>query len=89
MVLLELYPFGRRQFGFELIPLLETVHAMENRSRVACSVRDVLVASKEAGPRRGGGGDARRFFDAVLVHGDPALDPIQRDLRRSRPKSPI
>jgi predicted glycosyltransferase len=74
VVLIELFPFGRRQFAFELLPLLEAIHAQKGRARVACSVRDVLVAK----PAR----DAeiverlRRYFDAVLVHGDPAVIPF-------------
>jgi predicted glycosyltransferase len=72
VVLIELFPFGRRQFRFELLPLLEAIHAEKRRPRVACSVRDVLVAK---GPARDANAVAtvRKFFDAVLVHGDPTL----------------
>ena len=72
VVLIELFPFGRRQFRFELLPLLEATHAEKRRPRVACSVRDILVAK---GPSRAAEAVAtlRRFFDAVLVHGDPTL----------------
>jgi predicted glycosyltransferase len=74
VVLIELFPFGRRQFAFELLPLLEAVHAATKRARVACSVRDVLVSKPgrevEIVER------LRRFFDVVLVHGDPALIPL-------------
>lgn len=76
VVLLELFPFGRRQFAFELIPLLEAIHADENRARVACSVRDVLVASRKPGRDAQVVETVRRFFDAVLVHGDPTLVPF-------------
>jgi len=76
VVLIELFPFGRRQFSFELIPLLEVVHATKNRPLVACSVRDVLVASKKPGREKEAVDRIRRFFDAVLVHGDPALIPF-------------
>jgi predicted glycosyltransferase len=74
VVLIELFPFGRRQFAFELVPLLEAVHADGKRARVACSVRDVLVAkpAREAEIVE----RLRRYFDAVLVHGDPALIPF-------------
>jgi predicted glycosyltransferase len=75
-VLIELYPFGRRQFVFELVPLLELVRRSERRPRVACSVRDVLVASRKPGRDAEVAAIARRFFDAVLVHGDPALIPF-------------
>ena len=52
VVLIELFPFGRRQFGFELLPLLEAIHSARNRARVACSVRDVFVTSKKPGATR-------------------------------------
>jgi predicted glycosyltransferase len=76
VVLLELFPFGRRQFAFELIPLLETIHIEANRAHVACSVRDVLVASRKPGRDAEVVAIVRRFFDAVLVHGDPRLIPF-------------
>jgi predicted glycosyltransferase len=76
VILLELFPFGRRQFRFELIPLLEAVHADKPRPRVACSVRDILVASKAPGRAEETAGIVRHCFDAVLVHGDPRVAPI-------------
>lgn len=76
VVLIELFPFGRRQFRFELEPLLTAIHRSPNRPRVACSVRDILVASKKPGRDDETVGTLRRFFDAVLVHGDPALVPF-------------
>jgi predicted glycosyltransferase len=84
VVLIELFPFGRRQFRFELLPLLEAIHAEPRRPRVACSVRDILVAKNK--PER----DAeivavlRRYFDAVLVHGDPALIPFEATFPAAR-----
>ena len=76
VVLIELFPFGRRQFAFELVPLLEAVHAARNRARIACSVRDVLVASRKPGRDAEIVSTLRRLFDAVLVHGDPTLVPF-------------
>jgi predicted glycosyltransferase len=84
VVLMELFPFGRRQFRFELLPLLEAIHAEPRRPRVVCSVRDILVAKNK--PQR----DAeivavlRRYFDAVLVHGDPALIPFEATFPAAR-----
>jgi predicted glycosyltransferase len=77
VVLIELYPFGRRQFAFELIPLLKTIHAGDKRAFVASSVRDVLVSSKKPGRDAEVVDAVRRFFDVVLVHGDPALIPFE------------
>lgn len=77
VVLIELFPFGRRQFRFELRPLLEEVHSRARRPRVACSVRDILVTGKTPGRDDETVDLVRRFFDAVLVHGDPALIPFE------------
>lgn len=76
VVLLELFPFGRRQFRFELIPLLESLRAIAPRPRVACSVRDILVASRKPGRDAEIVSVLSRFFDRVLVHGDPSLIPF-------------
>ncbi|KZB68238.1 glycosyl transferase [Thalassospira lucentensis] len=71
LLMVEMFPFGRRAFRFELLPLLDKAgHAGIPR---ICSVRDLLVRksdrSKEAWMRD----IARSHFDRVLVHGDPAL----------------
>ena len=43
IVVTELFPFGRRQFRFELLPLLECARDASPRPLIACSVRDILV----------------------------------------------
>src|SRR5438445_6252851 len=48
-VITELYPFGRKRFAFELIPLLERSRRRKGRTAVVSSVRDVLVAKKDEG----------------------------------------
>jgi len=76
VLIFELFPFGRRQFRFELLPLLDMVHAAERRPHVVSSVRDVLVASPKPGRHAESAEIARRYFDAVLVHSDPTLIPF-------------
>ncbi len=73
IVLLEMYPFGRWRFGFELLPLLEL--AARDKPRVKCvtSVRDILVATKHPERAAKGAAIARAHLDAVLVHSDPSL----------------
>ncbi|WP_206454730.1 glycosyltransferase family protein [Aurantimonas marina] len=73
IVLLEMYPFGRWRFGFELLPLLE--RAARDKPRVKCvtSVRDILVATKHPERAEKGAAIARAHLDAVLVHSDPTL----------------
>lgn len=66
-LLVELFPFGRRQMRFELLPLLEKARD----ALVVCSVRDLLQ------PRPDREAEAletfERYFDHVLVHGDPRV----------------
>lgn len=77
-VMIELYPFGRRPFRFELLPLLEAAHGRRPRPAVLCSVRDILVGKDD--PKRTAEIVAlvRDRFDAVLVHGDPRLVRFDR-----------
>ena len=72
IVLIEAFPFGRRQMRFELLPLLEHAAAASHRPLIACSVRDILQDTR---PDRQDETAAlvRRCFDLVLVHGDELL----------------
>lgn len=71
-LVVELFPLGRRQMRFELLPLLE---AARNVTRaIVCSVRDIVNRR----PRR----EAEsldwlnRYFDLLMVHGDETMTPI-------------
>lgn len=70
-VIIEAYPFGRRQVRFELVPLLDEIAAMPARPLVACSLRDILQARAKPGRDRESVDMVKRHFDRVLVHGDP------------------
>ena len=73
-VVTELFPFGRRQLRFELLPLLDRCvedRARSGRPRIACSVRDILVESPKPERNREMLELVRRYYDRVLVHGDP------------------
>ena len=76
MLVVELFPFGRRQMRFELLPLLEA--AASRRAAIACSVRDVLGAQKSPLRQEETLALVERYFDRVLVHGDPGAIPFQR-----------
>lgn len=73
ILLLELFPFGRRQFRFELLPLLEAARAFTPRPLVATSLRDILVATRKPGRAEEAVAIAETRLDAVLVHADPAV----------------
>lgn len=73
IVLIEAFPFGRRQMRFELLPLLEHARNAYPRPLIASSVRDILQAGQRPGRAESYAELVERFFDLVLVHGDPAL----------------
>ena len=73
IVLIEMYPFGRRQFRFELLPLLDQVGALHPKPLVAVSVRDILVDKGRMDRAREAVDIIKRSVDRVLVHGDPRL----------------
>ncbi len=79
VVLIELFPFGRKKFAFELLPLLKAARRRVYRPLVMTSVRDILVNSR---PDRQHHDDRARwitdrYFDAVLVHSDPLFARLE------------
>ena len=72
----ELFPFGRRQLRFELLPLLDEAVAAHERPVIISSVRDALVGPKPAKRYDEMLELVRRYFDHVLVHGDPGFIPF-------------
>lgn len=76
LVLTELFPFGRRHLRSEIIPMIEAAHQLTPRPQIVCSVRDILVEpqKKERGPEMVE--LVRKYYDKVLVHGDPKLIPF-------------
>lgn len=71
VVILEAFPFGRRQLRFELLPLLDEIKRSEWRPLVLSSVRDILQQNRKAGRDEETIALVREHFDRVLVHGDP------------------
>ncbi|MDG4721046.1 MULTISPECIES: glycosyltransferase family protein [Thalassospira] len=76
LVLIEMFPFGRRAFRFELIPLFEAAKAAG--IPIICSVRDLLVRKNDPAKTQWMADIARKYLDAVLVHGDPQLFGFDR-----------
>ena len=85
VVLVELFPFGRRRFKSELLPLLEAARAAG--ATIACSLRDILVASRrdQAAHDEQAVTIANAFFDAVLVHADPRFARLEESLHAHTP----
>ena len=72
----EMFPFGRRAFAFELVPLLEAAAGATPRPWRLCSVRDVLVRKSDPASYAWMLDQARAHFDRILVHTDPQLVPF-------------
>jgi predicted glycosyltransferase len=70
-VLFETFPFGRRSLRFELFPLLERIEATSPRPLVVASIREILQVQAKREREREMLDWAARWFDAILVHGDP------------------
>jgi predicted glycosyltransferase len=88
VVLIELYPFGRKKFEFELLPLLDAVHSMDPyRPRVVCSVRDILVGRRDHQTRHDERACliANKYFDVILVHSDPRFARLEDSFRPTTP----
>ncbi len=77
VVITEAFPFGRRQMRFELIPLLDAVHATTPRPIVVSSVRDILQENRKPGRDEESLGQAIAYFDHILVHGDPTFARLE------------
>jgi predicted glycosyltransferase len=77
-LLIEMFPFGRRQMRFELLPLLEAAAKSTPRPQVLCSLRDVLTQNRRPEKTAWMLDTFARHFDLALVHGDPDFLPLER-----------
>ncbi|NDV23495.1 glycosyltransferase family protein [Desulfovibrio sp. JC022] len=73
--LIELFPFGRKAFRFELLPILDAIKKGRfGDVKVICSLRDILVERDDGGKH-----EARvvkylnKYFDLLLIHSDPKI----------------
>lgn len=88
LLLVELFPFGRKKFAGEILAMIRAARrASAGRVRVACSLRDILVDARPDQQRHDDRARAlcERYFDQVLVHADPAFVRLEDSFRPSRP----
>jgi predicted glycosyltransferase len=80
---LELYPFGRQAFRFELDPALQAIRRSRlARCGVISSMRDILVEKEKPKHEKRALKRLNMFFDAVLVHSDPNLITLKETFSR-------
>ena len=82
--MVELFPFGRKAFGFELIPIFDGIRQKRLcPSRVVCSLRDVLVEKKDTLSYESRVIAAlNQWFDALLIHSDAAIVKLDETFSR-------
>lgn len=83
--LIELYPFGRKAFRFELDPVLDGISSGTLSPCIRlCSLRDILVEKT----------DKQKYetrvlkilnnsFDGLLIHSDPDFIPLEKTFSRT------
>ncbi|MFD2204912.1 glycosyltransferase family protein [Kiloniella antarctica] len=84
LILLEMFPFGRRQMRFELVPLLETAKNSSSPPKIISSVRDILVKAPKQERIDEMLTWIETYFDNVLIHGDPNLIPFDKTFHPAR-----
>jgi predicted glycosyltransferase len=85
LFILELYPFGRRSFAYEINPVLDGIrNGTLPAAVVACSLRDILVERQNPLKYESGVLETlNRCFDVLLVHSDPALFRLEESFART------
>ena len=77
MVVTELFPFGRRQFRFELIPLLDRAQEAKWKPKIIASMRDILVTKSRHDRNMEISRTLTTYYDKVLVHGDKQIITLE------------
>ena len=88
VLLVELFPFGRKKFAGEILPLIRAARRQAGGpARVVCSLRDILVDARPDQQHHDNRARwlADRYFDAVLVHADPAFARLEDSFHPSQP----
>jgi predicted glycosyltransferase len=82
--MIELYPFGRTIFGFELQPLLDWIHMGRfGDVKVVCSLRDILVEKrKQEFYEERVINMLHTYFDLLLIHSDEHLLTLDETFSR-------
>ncbi len=83
--LVELYPFGRKAFRFELDPILQDIAAGKLSPCLRlCSLRDILVEKKDREKYESRVVNLlNTSFDGLLVHSDPDFIPLEQTFSSS------
>ena len=83
VLMIELFPFGRRKFSFELVPLLDAIQSDGRKTKVVCSLRDIVVTKQNIEKHEQKVCTLiNQYFDLLLIHGDPTFQSIEETFSR-------
>jgi predicted glycosyltransferase len=83
ILITELFPFGRKQFSFELLPLLTRARNRAGKTMIVSSIRDILVNRREQAKYEQRVCEiVNSFYDLVLVHGDERFQTLEETFSR-------
>jgi len=77
IVVIEAFPFGRRQMRFELLPMIDEITKMTPRPLLVTSVRDILQERVKPGRNEETAALVNAHFDLVMMHADPAFARLE------------
>lgn len=86
LFIVELFPFGRRAFAFELEPVIKAIRKGDlPPCFVACSLRDILVESKKHWDAYENEviGRLNAYFDALCIHSAPNIIRLEETFNRT------
>jgi len=72
VVVVETWPFGRRQMEFEIIPMLESLSGLQRLPMIVCSIRDVLQIRRPQ-RRQETLENLKKYCSLVVVHGEQKI----------------
>ena len=78
ILITEMFPFGRNQMKFELLPLLE--NAKKNNSIIISSIRDIIVSDIKKTKVDRLNARLTKYYNYILVHGEKKNYSIGRKL---------
>ncbi|MCJ8283083.1 MAG: glycosyl transferase [Rivularia sp. ALOHA_DT_140] len=83
VLMIELFPFGRGKFSFELIPLLEKLQDSKKPVKIVSSLRDIVVTKTNREKYENKVCRLmNQYFDMLLIHGDQDFVPLDKSFSR-------
>ncbi|PPR79388.1 MAG: UDP-N-acetylglucosamine--N-acetylmuramyl-(pentapeptide) pyrophosphoryl-undecaprenol N-acetylglucosamine transferase [Alphaproteobacteria bacterium MarineAlpha2_Bin1] len=79
ILITEMFPFGRSQMNFELLPLIE--EAKKNNSIIISSIRDILISDLKKTKIERINFLLTKYYNYILVHGEERIYSIGKKLK--------